>query len=133
MNFDVPQYIDVEDKIAFQLTAKQLGWFGLGGVGMFLAWNYASQGMFIVWAVLIVVVCIAFAFFKPYGITLSAFIGYGFLFVFRPKKLIWQRSVNVNPADLEQKKEEKKEIKPVKKLEGVENLADVLDKNRYIR
>lgn len=132
MYFDVPQYIEVEDKIAFQLTAKQLGWFALGGVGIFLVWNYAPRGMFILWAFLIVMISLAFAFVRPYGISLSSFIGYGFLFLVRPKQFIWQRQVNLNLNSLEENEVQKTDTKlPEKNLDDLDNLSHVLDRKNF--
>lgn len=134
-NFDVPQYIDVEDKIAFQLTAKQLGWFALAGVLMFFAWTFSSKQLFIFWSIVIVLVSLAMAFLKPYGITLASFMTYGILHTFRPKQYIWQRAVHVDPADFNPMKVAKKEDSGKKKqsLDQVDKLANVLDNRRTVR
>lgn len=130
MNFEVPQFIETEDKIAFQLTAKQLGWFGLGGFFMFLAWNFASKGAFLVWTVVILLASIAFAFIRPYGLSLASFIGHGFLYFIKPKQLIWKRSLVRHEE--EEKKQQKKEVE-MKSFDEreIEKLANVLDTKKF--
>ncbi len=90
MKFNVPQFIDIEDKIAFQLTAKQLGWFALGGVFIFFAFYFFEKGYFIFWSLIIAGICSAFAFFRPAGLSLVGFIKYGFLHIVRPKIFVWR-------------------------------------------
>lgn len=130
MNFEVPQFIETEDKIAFQLTAKQLGWFALGGFFMFLAWNFGSQGAFLVWAVFILLFSMAFAFVRPYGLSLAAFIGHGFLYFIRPRQMIWKREIVKRQE--ESKKEPKQEVvdKMIDEKE-TEKLAEILDMKKF--
>jgi len=95
MNFNVPQFIDVQDKIAFQLTAKQLGWYALGGVILFIVWKITNGGaMFIVWAVIVVIVASFFAFLKPVGMSMFGFIMGGVRYLFKPKVMVWQRKID---------------------------------------
>ncbi|MDA3815005.1 MAG: PrgI family protein, partial [Patescibacteria group bacterium] len=67
MRYQVPQFIDIEDKIAFQLTAKQLGWFAAGGVLLFVVWNFASFGLFVILGNVISGTSAALAFIKING------------------------------------------------------------------
>jgi len=139
MNFNVPQFIEVEDKIAFQLTAKQLGWYALGGVVLFFVWH-ASNGskIFFVWAVLVGIVCTFFAFVRPAGMSFFGFIIQGVRFLFKPKVMVWQRKMNKMKKAARKKKTEGKEHtinrfmkeKALKEESG--DLADVLDKQSRI-
>ncbi len=89
----VPQYIDVEDKIVGPLTWKHLGWM-FGGTAMAaVAFTMLDKITFIIVAIPIAIATAAMAFAKPMGVPLVEFLGYGFTFLFRPKKYIWQREV----------------------------------------
>lgn len=91
MPYSVPQYIDVEDKVAGPLTVKQLLWFFGGGGILILLWNVLDKPAFFVAAVPISLLTAAFAFWKPNGRTLILFVGDGLLFLFKPKLYTWRR------------------------------------------
>lgn len=88
MMFNVPQFIDVEDKIAGPLTVKQLLWMiGMGAV--LLAIFFALDGAaMIVAAVPVVLLFVALAFYRPNGQPLIVYFGNAFLFLFRPKVMM---------------------------------------------
>jgi len=91
----VPQYIDVEDKIAGPLTWKHLGWI-FGGSGIVLiAFTFLEKVTFFMVAIPIGLLTAALAFYKPNGIPLVSFIGYGFTYFFHPKTYTWQREANI--------------------------------------
>lgn len=107
MHYNVPQFIDIEDRIVGPLTAKQLLWlFGLGAV-LFLMWFMIdSRVYFFVAAIPVALLFLALAFYRPYGFSLSKFIGSMFFFFVRPKVYVWERNVDV----LNEKKLYKKEM-----------------------
>lgn len=89
--YNVPQFIDVEDKIVGPLTWKQLAWTA-SGVGMLvLLWNFVPPPIFYFPAFPIAAIFLAFAFYKPQGLTLASFIFYGIMYAFRPKQALWER------------------------------------------
>lgn len=91
MLFNVPQYIDVEDKVAGPLTAKQLLWMiGMGAMLMIL-WNIFDSASFFVLAIPTICAFAALAFYRPYGQPLIMFIGNAILFIVRPKVYVWSR------------------------------------------
>jgi hypothetical protein len=91
MLFNVPQYIDVEDKIAGPFTGKQLLWmFGMGAV-LLVLWTTIDKTSFFVAAIFVVPIFVALAFWRPYGQPLIKFIYFSFAFMFRPKMYIWKR------------------------------------------
>ena len=101
MLFNTPQYIDIEDKIAGPLTAKQLMWmFGMGAA-LLILWGVFDQMTFIISAIPVVIIFCAFAFYRPQGQPLIRFIIWGILFLFQSKSYVWRR-------DYEKKKKEKK-------------------------
>lgn len=129
MKFKVPQYIDVEDKIAFFLTAKQLGWFGLGGVILFIIWNFVTQGFFIFWTVVIGLTSCAFAFYRPYGVPLSSFIKNAFFYMVGPKRYIWRVNPSIIEAIKKNKKVKKEEskFKIKKRPKNLNQIVETLD------
>ncbi|HLN19221.1 MAG TPA: PrgI family protein [Patescibacteria group bacterium] len=89
--FNVPQFLDIEDKIVGPLTAKQLGWLGLGGVVMLVFWNFLDTQAFIIAAVIIAGVFGAFAFYRPYSQPLISFLTSSVYYGFRPRMYVWHR------------------------------------------
>src|SRR3989344_4025081 len=91
MLYNVPQYTDVEDKIAGPLTGKQLLWlFGMGAV-LLVLWSILQRGVFFVLAFPVVVLFATFAFYKPQGEPLIKYVSHGIFFLFRPKIYTWKR------------------------------------------
>lgn len=132
MMSSVPQFIDIEDKIAGPLTWRQLLWMiGLGAVLLTL-FNVVSTVVFFVLAVPIVLIFCALAFYRPNNQPLIQYVLYGFFFLFRPKIAVWER-----PVGQKIKKKKKEEIIPQptsskdKKvtLEELRDLARMVDKH----
>ncbi len=92
MLINVPQYIDVEDKVAGPLTVKQLGWMIALGIILLVMWNTMPAAAFFVIGFPITLLFLAFTFYKPYGQPLGSFVIFGFLYYFRPKIYTWKRS-----------------------------------------
>jgi hypothetical protein len=131
MLFNIPQYIDVEDKIAGPFTAKQLLWmFGLGAT-LLVLWNILEKGAFFVAAIPVAVIFMAFAFYRPYSQPLIKFIGSAIVFVIKPKVYSWKRIVSPG-QERNRNQEEKKRGIPIKRKEAlsadkIEALAKMLD------
>lgn len=130
MLFNVPQYIDVEDKVAGPLTAKQLLWmFGMGAV-LLVLWGILDKSVFFVAAVPVVLIFAALAFYRPYNQPFIKFIFSGILFLFKPKVYIWKRTFEKKAVrDKSEKRLEivKKKEKTAPSVENIEMLARVLD------
>lgn len=92
MLINVPQYIDVEDKIAGPLTAKQLGWLIALGVILLILWNVVPMPVFFIIGIPLSILLVAFAFYKPYGQPLGSFVIFGVMYFFRPKVYVWKRT-----------------------------------------
>lgn len=91
MLVSVPQYIDVEDKIVGPLTAKQLGWMFAMGAVLLVCYAIFDQASFIGIGIVVVLIFVALAFYRPNGMTLMEFIGSSISFLFRPKVYVWKR------------------------------------------
>lgn len=129
--FNVPQFIDVEDKIAGPLTVKQLLWL-IGMTGVLLAIFFAFDGaVMIIAAVPVVLLFVALAFYRPNGQPLVAYLGNAFLFLFRPKVMMWDRPVGGMLRKPTAKKSETIEAQPRSKAvsaEDIRRLAEMIDR-----
>jgi len=96
MMFNVPQFIDVEDKVAGPLTVKQLLWM-IGMVSVILiASSLFPAGVTIAIAVPVAILFVLLAFYRPNGQPLAAYVAHAFFFLFRPKVLVWRRPENLS-------------------------------------
>jgi len=92
MKFNVPQFLEVEDKVIGPLTFKQFGYLAAGGVVIFLA-NFYAPNMFVLFLIAIPVALLSLllAFLKingrPFVVFLSNFISY----TLKPKLYIWRK------------------------------------------
>jgi hypothetical protein len=90
MQFQVPQFIDVEDKIIGPLTLKQFGYLAAaGGLSFFLFFTVSTWLWFILSAV-IVGVGVGFAFIKINGRPLVRIALSAFSFYWKPQTYVWQ-------------------------------------------
>ena len=92
MLINVPQYIDVEDKVAGPLTLKQVGWMIILGIILIIMWNVMPIVVFFVVGLPVTMVFSALAFYRPYGQPLGSFIIFAAFYYFRPKIYTWKRS-----------------------------------------
>lgn len=130
MLFNVPQYIDVEDKIAGPFTGKQLLWiFAAGGV-LLILYGFLDLTSFIIAAIPVVIIFGALAFYRPYNQPLINFLTNAIYFLFHPKIYIWRREVRKRSLP----KKEPEEVVAVSSdtnqtipLKTVEDLSQVLD------
>lgn len=130
MLFNVPQFIDVEDKVAGPLTAKQIFWLlGMGAV-LFLVWTIFDQATFFTLAIPIVIIFALFAFYRPYNQPFLTFLTNATLFFLRPKLYIWSRpGFSEKPAQTpsEQKKVSNTPQEKPPSLEEIRELSKTVD------
>ncbi|MCW1888489.1 MAG: PrgI family protein [Candidatus Moranbacteria bacterium] len=134
MMFNVPQFIDVEDKIAGPLTWRQILWMiGMGAVLMIL-YGIFNTATFFILAIPVIIVFALFAFYRPNGISMIEFVMHGFLFLFQPKVAVWERPVNhgFSAAREPEKIEEVAPQSAIKKFDGskVHQIAEILDQHK---
>jgi ABC-type proline/glycine betaine transport system permease subunit len=97
MMFNVPQFIDVEDKIAGPLTWKQILWMiGMGAVLLTL-YNIFDSVLFFITAVPVIILFAIFAFYRPNGVSMTTFALHGLFFIFQPKVSVWERPAATGP------------------------------------
>ena len=91
MHANVPQFIDIEDKIAFGLTAKQLLWMAGMGATLLVLYNIFERQAFYVIGTFVVVIFAALAFWKPQGVSMLTFLGFALKYFLRPRNYVWKR------------------------------------------
>ncbi len=132
MMTSVPQFIDVEDKVAGPFTWKQLGWMLAMGAVLFLLYTVIDPSLFYIVAVPVALLFIALAFYRPNGMTLASFIFYSVGFLFRPKVMVWERPAQPVFSSLPSAAKSEPEPEVEKKLSADEiaALARQVDRKR---
>jgi hypothetical protein len=92
MQFNVPQFLDVEDKVIGPLTIKQAAYMGGAGGVIFLIYSMVPNfALFILLSIPIFLLGVALAFIKingrPFINTIVSFI----IYMTKPKLFIWKR------------------------------------------
>jgi len=91
MQFQVPQFLEIEDKIIGPLTIKQFGWMAAGGVVLFILYRFLNFSYFLFFAVPISAFCLAFAFIKINGRPFSGFLTSFVKYLIRPRLYVWRK------------------------------------------
>lgn len=125
MQFQIPQFIEVEAKIVGPLTLKQFMYLaGAGGVS-FAAFFIFQAWLWILITMFVAVIGIALAFIRYNGQPLPKIILYAFGFFWKPRLYIWQRmpemkALEIPEYNIEEKRKSLKEyftqMPSVKKL-----------------
>lgn len=129
MQYGVPQFIDVEDKIVGPLTAKQTLFLMMGGAFLLLIFSFFTVGFFIVAVVVIAPLTLLFAFYKPKGISVSQFLANFAKYYTSNHLYVWRRENEGSMFNAVQKKkaaEKEVETKQVSRSK-IRELAWVLD------
>lgn len=92
MQFNVPQFLEIEDKIIGPLTLKQFAFLAGGGAVIFLAYFYApTTFIFILVTIPVALLAIALAFVKINGRPFIYFLGAFVNYTLKPKLFIWRK------------------------------------------
>ncbi len=134
MRFDVPQFIDVEDKIFGPLTFKQFAYLAGGGGLCYILYKVIPWYFSFPLIGVIGVLSVGLAFYKYNGKPLINLLEAMFMYVVRDRLFIWKR----NTVKEKQKETQKKEVQsrraiPViteSKLHDISWGLDVLDNKR---
>lgn len=128
MQFPVPQFIDIEDKIIGPLTLKQFLWCLAGAIILFILWTFLPLALFIILALPITSLFGALAFYKHNGRPFIYFLMSGLKFLFKPKLYLFQKTAKKQKEIIEKTKEIKKEI--IRPKPQLSDLAWKLDVQR---
>jgi len=104
MQYSVPQFIDVEDKIVGPFTAKQTLYLIIGGGILLLVFSFFEFMFFIFAFVIVVPLTLAFAFWKPKGFTVARWLSNGINFTTTSHLYVWRREPDLVMFKQTQKK-----------------------------
>lgn len=91
MRFNVPQFIDIEDKIIGPLTLKQFLFLAAGGGLLFILWFYLKLFAFVIVSIPIVSLSLALAFYKVNGRSFVSFLANLIKYIIKPKLYLWKK------------------------------------------
>jgi len=90
MQYQVPQFIDTEDKIAGPFTIRQFIYLSITGLAVFFLYFVLQTFIWLILAVAILAVGISFSFVKINGQKLSLIARVAFQFYWQPQLYLWQ-------------------------------------------
>lgn len=96
MQFQVPQFIDVEDKIFGPLTLRQFLYLAGAGAGSFILFFSLDTKLWIAITVILGSLAAALAFVKYNGRSMLVLLGSLFRYLWLPKFYLWR--YNASPA-----------------------------------
>ena len=109
MQFQIPQFIDIEDKIIGPLTVKQFLYILIAAVIGFVLFKLVNFSIFIILLIPITAITIAFGFIKIHNRPFIELVKNFFGFLKKPDYYIWKKPKIIDPM------EEKKIPKLIKK------------------
>ncbi len=113
MHANVPQFIEMEDKIAFGLTWKQLLWMGGMVACLIILYGFVDRQIFLFVAIPVIAIFAVFSFYRPQGMSFVAFLSFVIQYFARPKKYVWKREYKEESAFVKYLPEtQKKKAKP---------------------
>ena len=132
MQYPVPQFIEVEDKIIGPLTLRQFLTLIAGGVVCLVAWSLADMEMFIFISFVAMAAAIGFAFVKINGRLLHEYLFSMFGYFTKPQIRTWAKELampNIEFRSAKRQKDSEEEELTKKGLSesSLKRLANVLD------
>ena len=128
MQYGVPQFINVEDKIVGPFTGKQTLCLIIGGGLLMLFFTVFDFIFFALLAMFIIPITLAFAFWKPKGISVSRFIMNKINFSTSQRLYVWRREPDNRMFKTNQKKVSSEEaVEKNVSRSRIEELAWLLD------
>ncbi len=99
MQFQVPQFIESEDKIIGPLTIKQFGYLLIGGSLSFVTFFFLNPIPWVIFTVVTMTIFSVFTFMTVNGRPLSTVAFAAFAYYWKPKMYIWKKGA-VKQAEL---------------------------------
>lgn len=113
MQFQVPQFIDIEDKVIGPLTIKQFLYLLAAGAIIFILYKILNLYAIIILAIPILGITIPLAFIKVHGQPFISIVSNFFRFLRKPDFYVWKKPIGKKPAP---KSAETENIKIIKKI-----------------
>ena len=129
MQYAVPQFIEVEDKIIGPLTLKQFIPLTIGGVIIYAAWSFCDLSLFITIAIPTVLFFTALTFLKVNERPFIFFLMGAATFFLKPRLRVWRREAKAPQIRMQKGAKEKGKARGKKKLtrQRLRELAAILD------
>ncbi|MCK5412820.1 MAG: PrgI family protein [Candidatus Pacebacteria bacterium] len=133
MQYSVPQFLNIEDKIVGPFTGKQVLFLIMGFGVLLISFTFFNMAFFAIIAILVIPITLAFAFWKPKGMTVSRLITNMINFHTTSHLYVWRREPNLRMYKMTQRKVAKDSIgeKKVSKRR-IRELAWLLDTSTSI-
>ena len=133
MQFSVPQFVNIEDRIVGPLTGKQVLYLLIGGATLLIFFTFLDFAFFAFMSMVITPLVLVFTFYKPKGRTVATYILVTFNYFTIPRAYIWRRE----PGAIKFKRAQKKHIgsRPMKENishNRLRELAWVLDTSQSV-
>jgi hypothetical protein len=128
MQYSVPQFIDVEDKIVGPFTGKQTLFLILGFGVLLILFTFLDFIFFILLSIPVIIIVLAFAFWKPKGFTVLQWANNIINYYTTAHLYIWRREPDSRMFKQTQRKQTAKEAPdlPVSR-NRIKELAWLLD------
>lgn len=91
MQFKVPQFIEMEDKLVGSLTLKQVLYLLGAGAMLFGLWYLVPLGSFVLIALPVIVFALLMAFYRPNGRPFIYLLLSMTNYLFKPKLYLWKK------------------------------------------
>ena len=91
MQFIVPKFIEMEDKVIGPLTWRQFLYVAGAGIILIFLWYNLKLFYFIISAIIVGFVAFLFAFYKPQGRPFSVHLKNAINYLLQPKLYIWKK------------------------------------------
>jgi len=92
MQFNVPQFIEIKDKIIGPLTMRQFLYILAGIAALGGLWFFIELWLFIIITIPIAIFCLMLAFYKFNGRPFIYFVGSAINYLMKPKLYLWKRN-----------------------------------------
>jgi len=100
MDFPVPQFIEIEERILGPLSLKQT-MFLIVAVGLiFILYFFLETWLHVILSLLILGIAGSFAFIKVGGRTLGQFVSSVVVFAFTPRMFVWKKTEKTSPQEI---------------------------------
>lgn len=111
--FQVPQFLTVEDRVIGPFTVKQFLYLGTGAVIIVFFRFFLQSYLFFPFSAFIAALALSLAFLKIGGQPLPLILKNAFLYTVRPRLFIWRREQEKERAQKEKKEKETSAAAPV--------------------
>ena len=90
MQFQVPQFIETEDKVVGPFSIRQFIYVGVGALVSALLYFLVSTWLFVIFAIILLGSSLAISFIKVEGRPLASVVRSAFNFYWKPQMYVWQ-------------------------------------------